>query len=116
MFLCVFNLYKWARRVVDFLNYASKPLSVFVGYVTDVVYGVFAQFEHGVVFLRIREFNGKDMSKEDFKTALKELLTTTNIEDVKTDVRPFLKNGPQELDVWSNDYFLQLADRIVFKE
>ena len=30
-------------------------------------------------------------------------------------LRPFLKNDPQELDVWSNDYFLQLADRIAFK-
>ena len=65
---------------------------------------------------RIREFNGKEMSIDDFKTALKERLATTNIEDVKTDVRPFLKNDPQELDIWSNDYFLQLADRKVFKE
>lgn len=65
---------------------------------------------------RIREFNGEVMSIEDFKTALKERLSTTNIEDVKTDVRPFLKNDPHELDIWSNDYFQQLADRIVFKE
>ena len=56
------------------------------------------------------------MSIEEFKTVLKERLATTNIEDVKTDVRPFLKNDPHELDIWSNDYFLQLADRIVFKE
>ena len=65
---------------------------------------------------RILEFNGKKVSVEEFKAALKERLATTNIEDVKTDVRPFLKNDPHELDVWSNDYFLQLADRIVFKE
>ena len=65
---------------------------------------------------RIREFDGKDMSIKEFKDALKERLATTNIEDVKTDVRPFLKNDPHELDVWSNEYFLQLADRIVFKE
>lgn len=65
---------------------------------------------------RIREFNGKEMSKEEFMAALKERLATTNIEDVKTDVRPFLKNDPHELDIWSNDYFLQLADRIVFKQ
>jgi hypothetical protein len=65
---------------------------------------------------RIREFNGKNMSVEEFKAALKERLATTNMEDVKNDVRPFLKNDPHELDVWSNDYFMQLADRIVFKE
>lgn len=64
---------------------------------------------------RIREFNGVEMSQEEFKVVLKERLSTTNIEDVKKDVRPFLSNDPHELDVWSNDYFLQLSDMIVFK-
>ncbi len=62
---------------------------------------------------RIREFNGTTMTKEAFLTLLKERLSTTNIEDVKEDVRGFVIN-PHELDIWSNDYFLQLADRIVF--
>lgn len=64
---------------------------------------------------RIREFNGIEMSVEDFKAALKERLATANIEDVKLDVRGFLSGDPSELDIWSNDYFLQLADMIVFK-
>lgn len=63
---------------------------------------------------RIREFNGITMSKEEFLTVLKERLSSTNIEDVKTDVRSFVIN-PGELDVWSSDYFLQLADMMVFK-
>ena len=63
---------------------------------------------------RIREFNGVTMTKEEFLAKLKERLSTTNIEDVKTDVRGFVIN-PHELDIWSNDYFLQLADRMVFK-
>ena len=63
---------------------------------------------------RIREFNGITMSKEEFLAVLKERISTTNIEDVKTDVRSFVIN-PGELDIWSNDYFLQLADMIVFK-
>ena len=63
---------------------------------------------------RIREFNGIEMSEEDFKAALRERLATTNIEDVKSDVHRFVIN-PRELDIWSNDYFLQLADMIVFK-
>lgn len=78
-----------------------------------VRWGVPLDFKH--LQERIREFNGKEMSVEEFKAALKERLATTNIEDVKTDVRPFLKNDPQELEIWSNDYFLQLADRMVFK-
>jgi predicted nucleotidyltransferase component of viral defense system len=64
---------------------------------------------------RIREFNGVEMSVEDFMAALKKRLATTNIEDVKLDVRGFLRGDPRELDIWSNDYFLQLADMIVFK-
>lgn len=63
---------------------------------------------------RIREFNGVEMSREEFMIVLKERLAQTNIEDVKLDVRRFMIN-PHELDIWSNDYFLQLADMIVFK-
>ena len=69
-------------------------------------------FEH--LQERIREFNGVEMTREDFMAVLKERLSTTNIEDVKRDVRRFMIN-PHELDIWSNDYFLQLADMIVFK-
>ncbi len=69
-------------------------------------------FEH--LQERIREFNGVEMTREDFMAVLRERLSTTNIEDVKRDVRRFMFN-PHELDIWSNDYFLQLADMIVFK-
>jgi len=48
------------------------------------------------------------------KTMLKERIEKTNIETVKNDVRPFLKN-PKEMEIWSTDYFLQLADRIHFE-
>ena len=63
---------------------------------------------------RIREFNGVEMSRDEFMAALKERLATTNIEDVKLDVGRFLINR-KEIEVWSNSYFLQLADMIVFK-
>ncbi|MCL2040493.1 MAG: nucleotidyl transferase AbiEii/AbiGii toxin family protein [Bacteroidales bacterium] len=46
-----------------------------------------------------------------FKKMLKERIEKTNIEAVKNDVRPFLKN-PQEMEIWSTAYFLQLADMI----
>jgi hypothetical protein len=45
---------------------------------------------------------------------LREKLSTADIELVKQDVEGFIDN-PKELDIWSNDYFLQLADMIVFK-
>ena len=62
---------------------------------------------------RIKEFNGLDLSQEDFLTLLKERLATTDIELVKADAERFVENRA-ELDIWSNDYFLQLADRIKF--
>lgn len=63
---------------------------------------------------RILEFNGVVMSKEDFETALRERLSKTNIEDVKSDVRRFVLNT-RELEIWSNEYFLRLADMIEYK-
>ena len=63
---------------------------------------------------RIKEFNGLDVSQEDFLKLLKERLGTTDIESVKADAERFVENRA-ELDIWSNDYFLQLADMIVFK-
>ena len=64
---------------------------------------------------RIREFSGEEVSKETFMNQLREKLATTDIERVKEDVVVFVDN-PHELDIWSNDYFLLLADKIVFKE
>ena len=64
---------------------------------------------------RIKEFNGVDLSKNDFISRLKERLATTSIDLVKQDVLRFLQTDSQTLDIWSNDYFLQLADMIVFK-
>ena len=51
------------------------------------------------------------MDLDDFMIALKERLAGTDINRVKEDVAPFLYN-PHELVIWSNDYFLQLADMI----
>jgi len=73
--------------------------------------GVNLDFNHFQV--RTKQFNGIAMSKADFTTRLKERLATTDINIVKRDLEPFIKN-PREMDIWSNDYFLQLADRIKF--
>ena len=53
-------------------------------------------------------------TKEMCVDLLKERIENTNIEMVKTDVRPFIKNT-KELDIWSTDYFLQLTDMIKFE-
>lgn len=63
--------------------------------------------------IRTKELNGMDIDKETFASMLKERLSSTDINMVKRDVFSFIQN-PKELDIWSNDYFLQLADRIKF--
>ena len=62
---------------------------------------------------RILEFNGQDVSRETFIDVLRNKVASTDINLVKQDVIGFIEN-PHELDIWSNDYFLQLADMITY--
>ena len=61
------------------------------------------------------EFSGKECTQTEFIDLLHHRLATTDIQQVKADVLPFVQN-PRELDLWSNDYFLQLAQRIRWTE
>lgn len=63
---------------------------------------------------RILQFNGKSVSRDEFMDLLRQRLASTDINMVKADVVPFIRH-PKELDIWSNDYFLQLANMIRFK-
>jgi predicted nucleotidyltransferase component of viral defense system len=62
---------------------------------------------------RIEEFNGVRLEKDEYVSILKQRLANTDINVVKDDVIRFVEN-PHALDIWSNDYFLQLADMIRF--
>lgn len=63
---------------------------------------------------RALQFNNEIIKRETFITQLKEKLASANINQVKSDVFPFVKNA-KELDIWSNDYFVQLVDMIKFE-
>lgn len=63
---------------------------------------------------RTLQFNNENISKDSFLEKLKERLATADINQVKADVLPFIRN-PKEMDIWSNDYFLQLAELIKFE-
>jgi len=60
---------------------------------------------------RVWQFNHEEIRKESFLDKLNERLAISDINQVKTDVMPFIRN-PKETDIWSNDYFLQLAQMI----
>ena len=64
---------------------------------------------------RALQFNGEDITRNSFFEKLKERLSSADINQVKADVLPFVRNT-RERDIWSNDYFLKLADMIKFEE
>lgn len=68
-------------------------------------------FEH--LRNRAREFNGLELTRESFLEMLRERLAMTDIALVKRDVLPFVKDS-SALDIWSNDYFIQLTHMIRF--
>lgn len=77
-----------------------------------VRHGIPLDFDH--LAERILQFNHETIDRESFMILLKDKFASTNIEQVKKDVLPFIKH-PEELKIWSNDYFLQLADMIIFE-
>lgn len=50
-------------------------------------------------------------SPTQFKKALIDKILSVNFEEAKADVAPFIKNS-RELDIWSTEYFIQLADML----
>ncbi len=56
----------------------------------------------------------ENITPESFKSLLRDKIRKTDINMVKADVKPFLKN-PSEMQIWSTDYFLQLVDMIIFQ-
>lgn len=95
---------KWGQRV------KGRDWYDFEWYVRN---GVPLDFEH--FRQRALDFNSEDLSKEVFLKMLTERLATTDINAVRNDVLPFIKN-PSELDIWSNDYFVQLVGMMKFQE
>ena len=71
--------------------------------------GIPLDFSH--LRLRTQEFNDMDLTEDLFRQMLSERLATADIEMVKRDVTPFVKD-PRDLDIWTNDYFLQLGSMV----
>ena len=63
---------------------------------------------------RILQFNCKSVTRDEFMDLLRQRLGSADINMVKADVMPFIRQ-PKELDIWSNEYFLQLANMIRFE-
>lgn len=95
---------KWGQRV------KGRDWYDFEWYVRNGIPLDFAHFKQRAI-----DFNGENLSKENFMKILIERLAGTDINMVKQDVLPFIKNQ-SELEIWSNDYFIRLAGLIRIKE
>ena len=93
----------WKNRV------KGRDWYVFEWYVRHNVPLDFAHFAE-----RVRQFNNEEIRQEVFMAKLKDRLASADINQVKNDALPFVRN-PNELDIWSNDYFVQLADMVKFE-
>ena len=90
----------------EYIRENVKNKLYFVGKIRHNVPLNFAHLAEGC-----KQFNNEDITPEQFKEKLKERLSSTDIKQVKEDVLPFVRN-PKELDIWSNDYFVQLMDMV----
>jgi len=61
---------------------------------------------------RTKQINGIDIDLTGFTSLLFKRLSETEIEKVIRDVMPFIRNH-DELKIWSNEYFTELAKRII---
>lgn len=93
---------KWKNRV------KGRDWFDFEWYVRHDIPLNFAHFQ-----IRAKEFNNMDIDKATFIDMLKNKLATTDMNRVKRDALPFVQQA-QDLEIWSNEYFLLLADRIRF--
>lgn len=59
-------------------------------------------------------WQGSTLNEQDFRLLLVQKIETLDVENAKLDVLPFIKDS-KVLDIWSRDYFMQLAHRIKIK-
>lgn len=62
---------------------------------------------------QINSIQRENFTPEIFRNSLREKILKTDMNLVKNDIRPFIKN-PEEMNIWSAEYFLQLVDMIKF--
>lgn len=61
------------------------------------------------------DWEKSSISKDEFLNLLRDKIEATSIEKVKADVRPFVKEASQ-LNIWSQQYFLDLAKLLKLEE
>ena len=96
---------KWSNRV------KGRDWYDFEWYVKNNIALDFTHF--GKRVMQFESLKEEYLSHESFKELLKEKIIKTNMDMIRSDVKPFLKD-PEGINIWSANYFLQLVDLIIF--
>lgn len=64
--------------------------------------------------LQSGNIDSKNLSENEFVEIVKSKIINTDLKQVKDDVLPFIKNR-KEIEIWSQEYFLQLLEMLKFK-
>ena len=96
---------KWSNRV------KGRDWYDFEWYVKNNIALDFTHFCKRV--MQFESLKEEYLSHESFKELLKEKIIKTNMDMIRSDVKPFLKD-PEGINIWSANYFLQLVDLIIF--
>jgi len=96
---------KWSNRV------KGRDWYDFEWYVKNNIALDFTHFCKRV--MQFESLKEEHLSHESFKELLKEKIIKTNMDMIRSDVKPFLKD-PEGINIWSANYFLQLVDLIIF--
>jgi predicted nucleotidyltransferase component of viral defense system len=95
---------KWKNRVkgrdwYDLVWYAAKEVPLNLGHLTQRM----KQTGH---------WDSKKMlSPQDFSKLLDDRIASLNVDAARSDIQPFLRR-PNEVDIWSTDFFFQVAQKI----
>lgn len=57
----------------------------------------------------------ENLKAEEFLELLKARIASLNVDSARDDVRRFIRS-PEQLDIWSQEYFMELAKRVAFKK
>jgi Nucleotidyl transferase AbiEii toxin, Type IV TA system len=95
---------KWKNRVkgrdwYDLVWYAAKEVPLNLGHLTQRM----KQTGHW-------DFK-KTVSPQEFSKLLNERIASLNVDAARSDIQPFLRR-PNEVDIWSTDFFFQVAGKI----
>lgn len=96
---------KWSNRV------KGRDWYDFEWYVKNNIALDFTHFCKRV--MQFESLKEEHLSHKSFKELLKEKIIKTNMDMIRSDVKPFLKD-PEGINIWSANYFLQLVDLIIF--